>query len=129
MLAQRPGYRLALHAQQLLVSDLGGMYLTELDPLASLADLRRSEQISLTLLKFDPGNMVTINNLSVARNVLGDASYEGAMADIFLSYSRKDLARVMSLAEALQSGRLLGSEYRERVRGVELAQPFLILQR
>ena len=107
VLAQRPGYRLALHAQQLLVSDLGGMYLTELNPPASLGDLRRSEQISLTLLKFDPGNMVTINNLSVARNVLGEAHWAAGRLHEALPYydqSLKDAQQVTSAGANLYVG-------------------------
>ena len=107
VLAQRPGYRMALHAQQLLVSDLGGMYLTELNPPASLPDLRRSEQISLTLLKFDPGNMVTINNLSVARNVLGDAHWSAGRLREALPYydqSLKDAQQVTSAGANLYVG-------------------------
>lgn len=73
VLAQRPGYRLALHAQQLLVSDLGSMSIVELDPLQSLEYLQRAVQISLTQLELDPGNTVTTNNLSVARGQLGGA--------------------------------------------------------
>jgi tetratricopeptide (TPR) repeat protein len=72
VLAQRPGYRLALHAQQLLVGQLAGWSMINLDPLGAVANANRAVQISLTLLEFDPGNIVTTNNLAVARTGLGD---------------------------------------------------------
>ncbi len=72
VLAQRPGYRLALHAQQLLVGQLAIASLYNLDPLAALPNCKRAVQISLTLLDFDPGNIVTTNNLAVARTFVGD---------------------------------------------------------
>ena len=107
VLAQRPGYRLALHAQQLLVSDLGGMYLTELNPLASLDYLRRAVQISLGQLELDPGNLVTTNNLSVARNVLGDAQWAAGHlheALPFYDQSLKDAQQVVGAGANLYVG-------------------------
>jgi tetratricopeptide (TPR) repeat protein len=107
VLAQRPGYRLALHAQQLLVSDLGTMSLTELNPLESLGNLRRAVQISLTQLELDPGNMVTINNLSVARNSLGDAHwYAGQLHEALPYYDQatKDAQQVTGAGANLYVG-------------------------
>jgi tetratricopeptide (TPR) repeat protein len=107
VLAQRPGYRLALHAQQLLTSDVGGMFLTELKPLESLPNLRRAVQISLTQLELDPGNMVTINNLAVARTTLGDAYWSAGQLRESLSYydqSLKDAQQVTSAGANLFVG-------------------------
>jgi len=107
VLAQRPGYRLALHAQQLLTSDVGVMFMTELRPLDSLPNLRRSMQISLTQLELDAGNMVTINNLSVARSALGDAYWAAGQLHEALPYydqALKDAQQVTSAGANLFVG-------------------------
>jgi len=66
LLDMRPGYRLAGHAQQLLVSDLAELAMERLDPEAAVPLSARSEQISLSMLKQDPNNIITQNNLGVA---------------------------------------------------------------
>ncbi len=107
VLAQRPGYRLALHAQQLLVSDMGSMYLTELKPLESLVYLRRAVQISLSQLELDPGNMVTTNNLAVARSSLGDANWSAGQLREALPYydqATKDSQQVTGAGANLYVG-------------------------
>ncbi len=99
VLAQRPGYRLALHAQQLLVGQLAGASLINLDPLGAVANAKRAEQISLTLLEFDPGNIVTTNNLAVARTVLGDVYWiAGRLHEAMPHYDQsvKDALQVTS---------------------------------
>ena len=52
-----------------------GASMLNLDPLNAIPNARRAVQISLTLLEFDPGNIVTTNNLAVARTSLGDAHW------------------------------------------------------
>ncbi|MGH8268209.1 MAG: hypothetical protein ACRETS_12885, partial [Steroidobacteraceae bacterium] len=76
VLEQRPGYRMALHAQQVIVGVLATVEQNDLNPLAALAIDLRQEQVSLTLLKLDPGNMVSINNLAVARGQIGDTLWQ-----------------------------------------------------
>ena len=73
VLERRPGYRLALHAQQIIVGSLVSVANDELDPQAALRAARREEQVSLTLLKLDPNNVVSLNNLSVAQWDLADS--------------------------------------------------------
>ena len=73
VLAQRPGYRLTLHAQQITLGVLAQLAQDSLDPAAALQAGRRQEQISVTLLNLDPHNVVSINNLGVAQVQLGDA--------------------------------------------------------
>jgi tetratricopeptide (TPR) repeat protein len=107
LLAQRPGYRLALHAQQLLVSDMGGMYLIELNPLQAVGDLQRAVQISLTQLELDPGNMVTTNNLSVARGQLGGAHWSAGQlreALPFYDQALKDAQQITGAGANLYVG-------------------------
>jgi len=99
VLAQRPGYRLALHAQQLLVGQLAGLSMLELDPLAAIPNGKRAMQISLTLQDFDPGNIVTTNNLAVARTFLGDMYWTAGRMRESLPYydqSVKDSLAVVS---------------------------------
>ena len=99
VLAQRPGYRLALHAQQLLVGQLAGASMYDLDPLAAVANAKRAVQISLTLLDFDPGNIVTTNNLAVARAGMGDVYWTaGRMHEAMPYYDQsvKDAMQVTS---------------------------------
>jgi tetratricopeptide (TPR) repeat protein len=99
VLAQRPGYRLALHAQQLLVGQLAGASMLNLDPLNAIPNAKRAVQISLTLLEFDPGNIVTTNNLAVARTYLGDAHWTAGKLREALPYydqSVKDGLQVTS---------------------------------
>ena len=99
VLAQRPGYRLALHAQQLLVGQLAGLSMINLDPLNAVANAKRAVQISLTLLEFDPGNIVTTNNLAVARTGLGDVYWTaGRMREAMPYYDQsvKDALQVTS---------------------------------
>jgi len=73
VLERRPGYRLALHAQQVIESTLSGVAQNDLNPSEALRIARRNEQISLTLLNLDPKSLVSINNLGVAHQSLGDA--------------------------------------------------------
>ena len=99
VLAQRPGYRLALHAQQLLVGQLSILSIINLDPLAAVANAKRAVQISLTLLEFDPGNIVTTNNLGVARTNLGDVYWTaGKLREALPHYDQsvKDALQVTS---------------------------------
>ena len=91
VLAKRPGYRLALHAQQLVVGWLGAIASSELNPTEALRQQKRAEQISLTSLGFDPENVTTLNNLSVAQQNLGDALVSLGQMREALTYYRKTL--------------------------------------
>jgi hypothetical protein len=73
VLERRPGFRLALHAEQVIESTLSGVAQNDLNPAEALRISQRNEQISLTLLHLDPKNLVSINNLGVAHQSLGDA--------------------------------------------------------
>jgi hypothetical protein len=76
VLERRPGYRLALHAQQVIDSNLPGVALNDLDPLEAVRFGERSVQVSLTLLKLDPGNIVSINNLGASYGSLSSALWQ-----------------------------------------------------
>jgi hypothetical protein len=73
VLEQRPGYRLALHAQQVIESVLAGVAQNDLNPADALRISQHNEKISVTLLNLDPKSLVSINNLGVAHQSLGDA--------------------------------------------------------
>jgi tetratricopeptide (TPR) repeat protein len=66
VLERRPGYRLALHAEGITTSALGQVAQDELDPKEALRIGMRQEEVASTLLKLDPANIVSINNLAVA---------------------------------------------------------------
>jgi len=92
VLERRPGYRLALHALQLLVGLQANIYQIELNPLASLPYARRAEEISLTLMGFDPGNVITLNNMASARSNLGDLLWSAGQLRESVGYYRKAVA-------------------------------------
>ncbi len=71
----RPGYILALHAQQLIFSDLGGIALTDMRPTEAAEFDKRSAAVSLTLIKLDAKNTVSFNNMAVTYNQIGDAQW------------------------------------------------------
>ena len=73
VLAQRPGYRLVLHGQQITLGVLAQLAQDSLDPAEALQAALRQEQVSLTLLNLDPHSVVSLNNLGVAQSQLGDA--------------------------------------------------------
>jgi hypothetical protein len=70
VLERRPGYRLALHAEQVLAGTLVSVANDELDVQAAQRWAVRQEQVSLTLLKLDPNNVTSLNNMAVAENQL-----------------------------------------------------------
>ena len=72
VLERRPGYRLALHAQQVIAGGLSGVARNEMNPLDALQFARRDEQVSIALLNLDPNNTVSANNLGAAHQELGD---------------------------------------------------------
>jgi len=79
VLERRPGDRLALHAEQVLTGTLVAAAENTLDPGSALGPADRQVQVSLTLLKLDPGNITSLNNLGVA---------EGQRADVLWALGR-----------------------------------------
>lgn len=87
VLEQRPGYRLALHGQQVIMSSLVNVAQNDLDPLEAIRIAKRDEQISLTLLGLDRDNIVTVNNLGVALQTMGDSQWAaGQLHEAIASY-------------------------------------------
>jgi len=73
VLEVRPGYRLALHAEQVMSSNLGAAAQNLLNPTLWLQTAQRAERVSTTLLKLDPKNVTSMNNLGVAHQSIGGA--------------------------------------------------------
>lgn len=94
VLELRPGYLLALHAQQLIVDDLAGLALNDLRPAEAEALGKRSVAVSLTLIKLDPKNIISFSNLAVARNQIGDADWQAGRPRESLDYYRQGLEDV-----------------------------------
>jgi tetratricopeptide (TPR) repeat protein len=72
VLEQRPGFRLALHAEGIIQNVLAFVAQNEMNLAEALRLNQRSLQTSLTLLKLDPNNTTSINNMAVAYQVQGD---------------------------------------------------------
>ncbi len=87
VLEQRPGYRIALHAQQVILSGLASVAQNDLNPLEAVRVQQRGEQVSVTLLKLDPDSTTSMNNLGVARQTLGDAYWAaGRLREAIAAY-------------------------------------------
>jgi AAA+ ATPase superfamily predicted ATPase len=89
VLERRPGYRLALHAEQVIEGGLGNVAQNDLNPREALRFAERDEQVSLTLLGLDPKSMVSVNNLGVAHQARGDALWAaGELREAMPFYSQ-----------------------------------------
>jgi hypothetical protein len=96
----RPGYLLALHAQQVMTDSLGGLAVSDMRP-AEAAELeKRSVAISLTLIKLDSKNTVSYNNLAVALNEQAWASWQAGRPRESLDYSRQALEAIGHASKA-----------------------------
>jgi len=89
VLERRPGYRLALHAAQILAGVLTSVARDELNPAAALRPALRQEQLSLTLLKLDPNNVTSLNNISVAEGALQSVLWSAGRLHDSASYNMK----------------------------------------
>jgi tetratricopeptide (TPR) repeat protein len=95
VLAQRPGYRLALHGAQVIGTVLAGISINELNPAEALRTGVRDEQVAHTLVSLDPKSTVSTNNLGVIEQMLGDSVWaEGRLRDAVPYYKnmREDFA-------------------------------------
>jgi tetratricopeptide (TPR) repeat protein len=75
VLEVRPAYRKALHADQLIQSDLGGLAQDDLRPAEATAYTLHSLDVSRVEIKLDPNNTVAWNNLSISFLTLGDVAW------------------------------------------------------
>lgn len=114
VLERRPGYRLALHAQQIIESEFGALASADLNPLEAARASQRAEAISATVLRLDPDNTTSINNLAVAELDTGNALWDaGRLREGVLSMRRSadDFGRasaggaIMSMSHFSMRGR------------------------
>jgi hypothetical protein len=99
VLEQRPGYRLALHAEQIVEGCLSQVAQAELDPAEAVRINDRNMQVSLALLKLDPNNTTSINNLGVANQTYGDALWAQGKLQDAIRYYLKSLADYSGAAD------------------------------
>src|SRR5262249_34896482 len=139
VLEQRPGYRLALHAKQLLEGTLANLAQLALDPKDAMKWAVQSEQTSFVLLKLDPHNVTTLNNLGVAQGSIGDIEWSNGHLDESIDWYRKSLdpwaeAAKGGIGFAIVRGVIMaGLAYKQAIIGdmagavatVETAHPFI----
>ena len=89
VLEQRPGYRLVLHAEQVMLGGLTSMAANELNPAEALRFAKRDEQVSVALLGLDPKNTVSANNLGVAHDSIASALWTSARLREAMPYNMK----------------------------------------
>jgi tetratricopeptide (TPR) repeat protein len=89
VLERRPGYRLALHAEQVIEGGLTSVAQNNLNPAEALRSAEHDEQISTTLLNLDPNSTVSANNLGNAVQTIGDALWaSGRLHESMLHYAQ-----------------------------------------
>jgi hypothetical protein len=73
VLELRPGNRVAMHAEQVLISVLAGVAANELNAAETLRVAKRGDQISTVLLNLDPKSIASLTNLGEQLLATGDA--------------------------------------------------------
>ena len=86
VLALRPGYLLALRAQSLIASNLTGLAIDDMRLADAIMLIKRGEEASRSLAKFDPGNMIAFSNTAVDLRLHGDASWLAGRAHESLEF-------------------------------------------
>ncbi len=106
VLAQRPGYRVALHAAQVIGTVLAGVAANELDPKEAIRIGLRDEQVAHTLVSLDPKSTVSTNNLGVIEQVIGDSYWSAGEPRDAGPYYRR-MVDNFRLASAAGGGQIL----------------------
>jgi tetratricopeptide (TPR) repeat protein len=89
VLDRRPGYRSALHAAEIIMSVLVGAEAEEMNPKEALRYAERELPLGETLLRFDPDNVVSINNMGVAYQNVADVRWSlGSFHDSIDAYTK-----------------------------------------
>ncbi len=91
VLERRPGYRLALHAKQVIENVLTAVAQNDLNPVEATKVAQRDEQTSVTLLNLDPNSTVSANNLGGAYQSFGDALWAAGRLREAIPYYQKSL--------------------------------------
>ncbi len=100
VLVLRPGHRVALHALEVMQSNLTELEMSELRPVEALALGRRAEATAQTLVTLDPKNTISFNNLASVRMDLGDASWAAGQPRASLDYYEKAIADMRHAEDA-----------------------------
>jgi|GEM_PF-4688069 len=122
VLERRPGYRLALHAQQIMESEFGGLASADLNPLEAARASQRAESVSATILRLDPDNTTSINNLAVAELESGnDLWAAGRLREGILSLRRS----AEDFGRASAGGTMMSISYVSMTTRTAVYQAFL----
>jgi len=108
VLQQRPGYRLALHAKQLIESLLSTVALNALHPQDALQYALASRQTSMVLLQLDPNNVSMLNNLTVAMSTVANTMWARGRLDEANDWNRRSL---QPLGKTVQAGSFFIANY------------------
>jgi hypothetical protein len=119
VLALRPGYRLALHAQQVTSGTLSTSAQNALDPAEMLRAAQRDERVSLTLLQLDPRNVTSLNNLGVAQQEIADALWAAGHLHEAIPYYLKSID---DYGRAAHGGATFAITQAANVLGLAIAQ-------
>jgi hypothetical protein len=122
VLEKRPGYRLALHAEQVIESDLAQAETNDLNPREALRIAEHEVQIGQTLLALDPQNVVSMNNLGVAHQGVGDVLWSMGRVRDAIPYYLKCLEDFGNAAGAGGTGFVLIHGYAVAQTSVHQAQ-------
>ena len=100
LLEARPNHRMALHALEIIRSGLAGLALNDLRPLDALALSDKDVAIALSQLQLDPKNIVSQNNLGVARGTQCDAAWTAGRLREAVQFYRQGFAESLGIVKA-----------------------------
>jgi tetratricopeptide (TPR) repeat protein len=89
VLVLRPGHRIAMHALEVMQSAMTEIAMTELNPERALVAGRDAEATASELVRLDPKNTISYNNLGSIRMDLGDASWAAGKPRLSVDYYEK----------------------------------------
>jgi Novel STAND NTPase 1 len=108
VLEQRPGYRLTLHAKQIIESMLSAVSTSQLDPQNALRYAQESRQTAEMMLQLDSNNVGILNNLSVSLGSIASAIWARGRLDEANSWN---LQALQPLARAVHGGNFFIANY------------------
>jgi tetratricopeptide (TPR) repeat protein len=108
VLQQRPGYRLDLHAKQIIESMSSLVASNQLDPQGALQYALESQQTAAVMLQLDPNNVGILNNLSVSLGAIANAIWARGRLDEANDWNLKTL---QPLAKAVHGGNFFIANY------------------
>jgi hypothetical protein len=108
VLQQRPGYRLDLHAKQIIESLLSLVATNQLDPQDALRYALQSQQTAEVMLQLDPNNVGILNNLSVSLGAVASAIWARGRLDEANGWN---LQALQPLAKAVHGGNFFIANY------------------